>query len=255
MAGFLGMGNFSRPGKGVKKTEPTKKRFFQFFDLYFRKFWNLVKLNLLFLLFCIPIVTIGPAISAMMKIVRYYNEEKPVFLFSDFWDAFKENFFQSFVVSLIDVAIGISCWYAFIYYMAKMYSTSGWFVIPVIIILLLAVMTVFANFYIFLIIVTVRLNLFAIFKNAIMFIFIGIKTNLLTLLFAGGILIGSILFFPITLPILLLITFSTTSMIVCFNSFQYIYKYLVKPYYIQSGLPNPYEPEEENEPIFTDSTL
>ena len=51
MAGFLGMGNFQKPGKGVKKEEPEKKRFFQFFDLFFRKITRLIQLNLLYLLF------------------------------------------------------------------------------------------------------------------------------------------------------------------------------------------------------------
>ena len=95
MAGFLGMGNFQKPGKGVKKEEPEKKRFFQFFDLFFRKITRLIQLNLLYLLFCIPIITIGPATAAMTKILRYYVEEKPVFLCSEFWAAFKENFVYS----------------------------------------------------------------------------------------------------------------------------------------------------------------
>ena len=54
MAGFLGFGNFQKPGKGVKKNEPEKKRFFQFFELFFRKLTKLIQLNLLYLLFCIP---------------------------------------------------------------------------------------------------------------------------------------------------------------------------------------------------------
>ena len=35
MAGFLGFGNFQKPGKGVKKNEPEKKRFFNFLSFFF----------------------------------------------------------------------------------------------------------------------------------------------------------------------------------------------------------------------------
>ncbi len=253
MAGFLGMGS-AKAGKGVKKEEQEKKRFFQFFDLYFRKFWKLVKLNLLFILFCIPIITIGPATAAMMKIVRYYNEEKPVFLFSDFLSAFKQNFAQSFVVSIIDAILVAGCVQGFLYYMVKFYAGNGWFIIPVIILVILSVVLIFANFYIFLVIVTVDLKLIAVIKNSVMFMFIGARTNFLTFIFVMAIAIPCFLLFPFSVPVLILIAFSTIAMIVCFNSFQYIYKFLVKPYYDQSGLENPYEKDYDTEVIFQDRT-
>lgn len=48
MAGFLGFGNYDKPGKGVGKDEPQKHAFFYFFELYFRKFWKIIEANLLF---------------------------------------------------------------------------------------------------------------------------------------------------------------------------------------------------------------
>lgn len=252
MAGFLGIGNYAKPGKGVKKEQQEKKRFFQFFDLYFRKFWNLVRLNLLFILFCIPIVTIGPATAAMMKIVRYYNEGKPVFLFSDFLDAFKQNFLQSFLVSIINAILITGCFQGFIYYMVKFYSGNALYIIPVIILVVLSIIIIFSNFYIFLVIVTVDLKLIGVIKNAVMFMFIGAKTNFLTFIFTSIVAVPCFLLFPFSIPIIGLIGFSTIAMIVCFNSFQYIYKHLVKPYYDQTGIENPYEKVYDDEAIFED---
>ena len=54
MAGFFGFGNYAKEGKGVSKNEPKKRSLFAFFELFFRKFWRLIKLNLLYLLACIP---------------------------------------------------------------------------------------------------------------------------------------------------------------------------------------------------------
>ena len=48
------MFNYSKPGPGVEKEEQQKRRFFLFFELFFRKFWKLIQLNLLYLLFWIP---------------------------------------------------------------------------------------------------------------------------------------------------------------------------------------------------------
>ncbi|TYQ17776.1 UNVERIFIED_CONTAM: putative membrane protein YesL [Acetivibrio alkalicellulosi] len=46
--------NYSKPGPGVPKNEPSKPRVIMFMILYIRKFGNLVKLNMLFSLFNIP---------------------------------------------------------------------------------------------------------------------------------------------------------------------------------------------------------
>lgn len=46
--------NYDRPGPGVPKDEPPKPRIIVFFGVYSRKFWSLVKLNILFALFNIP---------------------------------------------------------------------------------------------------------------------------------------------------------------------------------------------------------
>ena len=40
--------NYNKPGPGVSKDAPVKKPFFRFWEVYFRKFFDLIKVNLLF---------------------------------------------------------------------------------------------------------------------------------------------------------------------------------------------------------------
>ena len=54
MAGFFGLFDYTREGPGVPKDAPPKSRFRIFFEVLGRKFWNIVKINLLFGLFNIP---------------------------------------------------------------------------------------------------------------------------------------------------------------------------------------------------------
>ena len=54
MAGFFGIGDFTKEGKGVEKDAPKKRGIFAFFELFFRKFGRLCKLNLLYVVACIP---------------------------------------------------------------------------------------------------------------------------------------------------------------------------------------------------------
>lgn len=252
--GFLGFGGYTKPGKGVKKEEQEKKRFFAFFDIFFRKFGKLIQLNLLYVLFCIPIITIGPATVAMMKIVRYYNEGKPVFLMSDFWDAFKSNFFQGLIMGIITAVTAVLSVTALTFYYAKI--PSNWlYWIPMAFISMMSLVALFASFYTFLLISTVNLKMFFILKDAIMLAFLGMKTNFITLFFTGIILAISWLFVPLTIPVLLIITFSLTAMIMCYNSFQHVYRFVIRPYYVTNNLPDPYDGDSDTvEPIFEDAT-
>ena len=254
MGGFLGFGNYEKEGKGVGKNEREKKRFFQFFDLFFRKLGRLVQLNLLYILFCIPVVTIGPATAAMTKILREYTLERPVFLYSDFWDAFKENFKQGFAVSVFQ-GIVIALIYSAVIYYVSMTVKSVWFLLLLGFIGLIGLILLFASYYVYVMMVSVQLNVFQLIRNSILLAFAGARTNILTFLFSTGLLAVSVVFFPISIPLLLLLTFSTRTFISVFNSWQYIYKHLIQPYYEQTGLPNPYEPkdDEADDTLFEDS--
>ena len=64
---------------------------------FLNKMADLILLNLIFLLCCIPVVTIGPAITALyavsLRSVRYGDG----YVIQTFFRSFKQNFKQSFV--------------------------------------------------------------------------------------------------------------------------------------------------------------
>ena len=210
---------------------------------------------LLFVLFCIPIITIGPAFAAMTKIARYYVEEKPVFLFSDFWDAFKENFRQGLVFGIVHIGLIYVFFQVFIYYYVQTLTNPlFWILVGILIVIMFLVL--FSSYYVYTMMVSVNLTIWQIVKNSFMFIFIGIRTNMLTFFFATMIYILSFVFIPFSLPVIALLTFSMSTLITVFNSRPYVYEYLMKPYYEMSGIENPYErkvEEEEDEPVFEDN--
>ena len=79
-------------------------------NVFFRfmgKLFDVVALNIVFIIVCIPIVTIGPAISAL-----YYASVKSIrrdrsYPVKEFFEGFKRDFKQSFIVGLIMVIAGI----------------------------------------------------------------------------------------------------------------------------------------------------
>ncbi|TCP31335.1 putative membrane protein YesL [Scopulibacillus darangshiensis] len=65
------------------------------------KFSNFFLLNLLWLIMCIPIITIFPATIAMFGVVRKWIKGEHVKLFNCFFTLFKENFIQSLLIGVI----------------------------------------------------------------------------------------------------------------------------------------------------------
>ena len=43
MAGFFGLFDYTKEGPGVPKDAPPKSRFVIFFEVFARKFWNIIK--------------------------------------------------------------------------------------------------------------------------------------------------------------------------------------------------------------------
>ncbi len=255
MAGFFGLFDYSKPGRGVDKNAPEKKRIFFFFELYFRKFWKLVTLNLIFVLFCIPVVTIGPAIAAMSKVLRDFANEKPVFLWSDFVEAFKKNWKQGLIMSIIDAVAFVLIVVSFMFY-SHQAATNMIFYIPLFLVVLIAFLGIMLNYYIFLMIPTLDMKLKDMLRNAFLLSILGIKTNLCTLFFTLVFTFACCYFFVFSLLIGIVLYFATYGFIVVFNSYQYIEKYIIQPYYNQTGERRPdvyyFDEDDEDDVIFED---
>ena len=269
MAGFFGLFNYSKEGPGVSKHQPKKKRFFYFWELYFRKFWKLITLNLLYFAMCIPIVTIGAATAGFTFVLRKMSNEEPVFLASDFFEGFRKNWKQSTVIFVLDILLFFMLPFAIWFYSAQTGGESGgsWlFYIPMALCMSALLIYVLMHYYIHLLIVTTNLKLKHILKNSFFLACIGLKTNLITTFFVVIVVaITLVLCFFFVFAILLVptIVLSTVGFIVCYNSYQYILKYVIEPYYrdipldeipdsIKRTLHIGEEEDEDEEAVFRD---
>ncbi|MFA5658503.1 MAG: DUF624 domain-containing protein [Oscillospiraceae bacterium] len=210
-----------------------------FFRIFLSKFWNLITLNLLYIICIVPVVTFGPATAAMTKILRNYSQERSCFLFSDFFSAFKSNFKQAFIIGLFDVIAIAAYIYGIIYY-AKAASTNGGTYTLLFSSLLFSLFyLIMAHFYIYLMIVSIKLPLGKIIKNSLILAIIELKRNALTLLITLAIFALLILTFPYSIAVIPFIPLSFMGLIVCYNSYPIIRKHVIQPYYEQLGEQNP----------------
>ena len=66
-----------------------------------RKISNIIILNIVFLLGCIPVITIGASVSALYTVCFQIAKQEDPYIWKGFWKAFRENFRQSTCIWLI----------------------------------------------------------------------------------------------------------------------------------------------------------
>ena len=73
----------TKPGKGIEKDAPEKRRFFLFFELFFGKFFKLVTVNVIYFITLLPLiiglsytVIFNPLIEAPADLLKY----NPIFI-------------------------------------------------------------------------------------------------------------------------------------------------------------------------------
>lgn len=245
---------YDEPGRGIPKAPVEKKGFFKFMEIYGRRGWKLVQLNLIYLLALIPIVTFGPATAAMTKVCRNWSQERNAFVWEDFWEAFRKNFKQGFIMGLIDLLFIVGFAVAIPSYSAWAKQTE-WMYIPLVICLACCIVFFMMHFYIYLMISSTNLNMKQIIKNSFYLVSLGIKQSLWSLLVSLIVIVMMYLFLPYSLFILPFWPLSFICFVTCFNCYPVIRKHVIQPYYDQRGESNPefaYKNADPDEQLFED---
>ena len=227
--------NYQREGKGVDKDSGDRLPIVVFFDIFFRKAWSLLKVNLLFLLACIPIVTIGPATAGMTKILRNYAREEHAFIWSDFWETFKQNFVKAFLVWLIDIVAGTLILFD-LYMYTSLQGSAVFRVISLALILITGTIVLFMNYYVFTLMITFRLTFKQLIKNSFLFAWIGFWRNLLITIIIAVLTVLTVLYFnTFGFVFVILLYFSLCGLIICFNTYPLIKKLMIDGYDPETG--------------------
>lgn len=174
------------------------------------RLWTLFRLNMLFLIFCIPVVTVPASAAALSKALISIVRGKDGSLWGDFWAAFKADFFKSLlaglVMSLLGAAIGLTGY--------TVMQNGGFFgALGVAWLIVFGLLWYFGACYLFPLIALVDITLAQCLRNALLLAMIELKRNLL-LLFPLALMAACALLVPVSLP-LLLILFALCQYLVC----------------------------------------
>lgn len=225
----------------------------------------MIKLSTLTFVFCLPIVTIGPAIAGMTKVLRQYVLDKDGFMWHEFKKGLTQNLRQAVPAGLIDIAVAASFICALQVYpaMAKTAEESGmsgtFYYILCIISVSFALTVLMMNFFAFPMITSTDLTFKNIIKNSFFIVCLGLKKNIITLLIllliSAAMVIGTLVN-PLTLLLIPFWLISFMGFIIVFNSYPLIQKYVIDPYYEEQGKDNPeydyLKPLDADDAVFLD---
>lgn len=169
---------------------------------FLTKMADLLILNLIFLITCLPILTIGPALTALYSITLKMAKNEEAYIFKNFFLAFKKNFKISFFSWLIVLAVSILLYvdYRIIVLFTNLHSLF--------LVLIFAIAFLFSLVVLFLFPYIARFEntLKQSFKNAAFMAIAALPYTLLLLLINAG-FIAILLFVPLQYSLLICLLF------------------------------------------------
>ena len=93
--------SWTKEGPGIPKDAPKKHGIALFAEILRREWWEMVQLNLLFVLASLPLVTIPASVAAMTSVSLAFVEDRNTYVARDFWAAFRRHFGTATIASLV----------------------------------------------------------------------------------------------------------------------------------------------------------
>jgi len=266
MAGFFGFFDYTKPGPGVPKEQPKKAGIVVFFEVFARKFWNLIKVNLIFNVFnlltlfflfiavqflfpsqlfedfeldfilrfsigsvfvTMPILTTGPVQAGMTYILRNYSREEHAFIWWDFKEHALKNLKQSLIICAIDFFAVIIMGISLNFYGA-MASSSIMYTAALGILILVLILFFMMHLFIYPMMVTFKLTVKQIYKNAMIFSIIKFLPNLGILALCAVLTLVTFINPLIGIFLFVFITNSLIGLIINFYANPVLSKYMIK---------------------------
>lgn len=264
-------GNPNRPD--LKKEDVQMGRFKTFFVVLQIRYWKLIQLNLLYSIFWSPaffvtyahlmamsrmlennemlsmlpgfwssliillipcMVIAGPATAGVVYVIRNWARDEHAWLWSDFKDAWKQNWKESLLIMLIN-GLALFVFYINMNFYAVQAQKGLIYIVLRYIVIMIGIIYCMMNMFIFPMLVTYKLKLRQIFKNALIFTMAELPRTFAIFVLAF-LLFGIVFYYSIPFIIPFFIIGLTFPMFIAISYVNWVFdKYLNK------------EPDEQNE--------
>lgn len=179
------------------------------------RFWFIIKthyleligLNILVLVLCLPVVTIPAALSGITNILMKWVHDEPVFFWQDFFSEFKARFGKRLLAGLLLIMTPLSL---------SLYAVMfGYKNLGLVLLVLIGLVSIVFQGYLFPIFVIVDIPVGTAVKDAILTAFLEWQCSLRILLLAGILIALCLIFTLYVIPIVVICLISLYQLTIC----------------------------------------
>lgn len=173
--------NHEKPGPGISKNAPEKRKFIVFFETFFRNIWKFMPINLVYFAVSIPILTNGLATAGITHVTRNTALDKHSFGLSDFFDTIKKNWKQALIVGILNMLITVFLVFDFLFF----FNYEGNEIIATVglgLSLFVALSFCIMRYYIWTLMITFSLSTVKLYVNSFKFVFLNFWKNITCLI-------------------------------------------------------------------------
>lgn len=200
-------GLWTREGAGIDKDAPRPTGLALFFDVLKREWWEMVKLNILFLLASLPLITIPAATMAMAKISRAFAADENVYLLRDFLEAFRDYALRGTALILGCAGMSVASAYVVVTYAQGLHDTLA-YALPLAVSLVTTTLIVLTAAYAIMLSVTSDMAFPTLLRKAAWLALVRPLPMLAALAFVAALWLAHILFYPVSVFMPATINFS-----------------------------------------------
>lgn len=204
---------------------PLQKGILRFFQVIWIEFWNLLLLNVLYVLFCLPVVTIPAATAAFTAELCDMVRDRPRMLVHRFWSVFKREWRGATLLGLVGLLIAALLFGALAAVLFFLPPIFTYLLLPATAIVLF--LFSMAWIYTYPLLVLTQLPLHHVLRNAVSLSLICAKHAAVAVPLCGIILYYALLYFPISVPFLLFGVLSLLGLICTFAAWAGIRDHVV----------------------------
>lgn len=212
------------PGKGVEAPSP-KKGAARFFFLFTTYFWSLMGINLLFILCCLPIVTIPASLCALNRYLIRMVRDGVGFSVEDYWREWKSQLLKG-------LPAGLLCFLplCYAYYLISLSIGAKGSGMVFAFGVFWALFGLLFGGYVFVLLSMLELPAKVLLKNALILMIVEWKASLCVLGVTASTLAAGWILFPYSLPAYVLCWFSWLQLALCCIINEPVQRRIIGPY-------------------------
>lgn len=199
-------------GNRVMKQIPQKGAA-RFFFLAYTHFAKLIGLNMLFLLFCVPVITIPAALSGLNRVCILLVREGTCSVWHDFIKEFRCSFIKSMPLAVFCAFLFADA--AICVYFGQIVEADGTAALLLFSALVFCILAILMSCYVFVLLSLMSLRNRDIMRDAVSLIMLEPKTNMFLVLCVGGSMAAAALLHPYTVPIIAVLWPAMLALAVC----------------------------------------